>query len=155
MNLKFYIAAIMPLMLFSCNEANETKKDKMTEYLQPAHKHEENETGLSLNNGEKWQTDESTKGHVVKLDSILAGFRNTGKDDVENYKILADELQAELNVLVADCKMKGPDHEALHQWLMPFMKDVAELKKVSSQVHGKHGIEQITSKLGEFNKYFI
>lgn len=155
MKLKILLLITVPSFLFSCNQADKISDDRMAKYLKPAHPDKEHIAELSLNNGAKWKTDESTRIHAVKLNSILDLFSKSGADDIASYKLLADDLLRELNGLIADCKMKGPEHEALHTWLEPVLKEVSNLKKITSADQGKDCAEVLANKFREFNKYFI
>ena len=155
MKLKILLLITVSSCLFSCNQDDKASDDRMAHYLKPAHPHKEHIVELSLNNGAKWQTDENTRTHVVKLSSILDLLSKSGADDIASYKLLADDLLKELNGLIADCKMRGPEHEALHTWQEPVLKEVSNLKKITSADQGKDCAEELANKFREFNKYFI
>lgn len=63
-------------------------------------------------------------------------------------------MQKELNSLISDCKMKGPNHEVLHLWLEPVLKDVSNLKKINATDEGKQVTEKLTDDVEKFNQYF-
>lgn len=155
MKLRILLLITIPSFLFSCNQADKVPDDRMANYLTPAKPDKEHIAELSLNNGAKWKTDESTRIHAFKLNSILDLFSKMGADDIDSYKLLADDLLEELNGLIADCKMKGPEHEALHTWLEPVLKEVSDLKKITSAEQGKEGAEKLANKFREFNEYFF
>ncbi|MEJ7736940.1 MAG: hypothetical protein WKF97_05895 [Chitinophagaceae bacterium] len=50
--------------------------------------------------------------------------------------------------------MKGPNHEVLHLWLEPVLKDVSNLKKINATDEGKQVTEKLTDDVEKFNQYF-
>ncbi|HET9431985.1 MAG TPA: hypothetical protein VFO70_12460, partial [Chitinophagaceae bacterium] len=93
-------------------------KDSVT---REEHSKEEGGTAISLNNGAKWNADSSTNNNVADLQIIAASFKKTGKQDLNAYHSLGNDLQSGLDKLISECRMKGPDHEALHHWLEPVL----------------------------------
>lgn len=157
MSLKNLLPVFIALSLFACNNTNEAgdtnavKKETIDEH---AGAEEVHAGKLSLNNGVKWQTDASTRFHAAKLNTTIDVFNKTENANLPAYHAFAAEMQEELGGLVKDCKMKGPDHDALHLWLEPVMKDVSDLKKVSTIDDGKQATERLTEDVREFNQYF-
>ena len=45
-----------------------------------------------------------------------------------NRAKLTKQLQIRIDTLVQQCKMKGPDHDALHVWLEQVLHDLQEVK---------------------------
>ncbi len=105
----------------------------------------ENVTTLQLNNGAKWKLDEATKKNVAALKQIV--------NDTTRKAELASALQSGLDTLVSQCKMKGPDHDALHQWLEPFMHAVKELKE-DDESERQEAMVTIRKELENFDMYF-
>ena len=150
---------IVPIF-FACNNESDTS-EKMADTLatekQEEHAtegHEEHTSALALNNGAKWQTDESTRTHAAKLNAEVDAFNTKANADVAAYQAFASGMQKELNALISDCKMKGPEHDALHLWLEPVLKDVSDLKKVTTTEDGKRVAEKLTDDVKKFNQYF-
>lgn len=106
--------------------------------------------GLSLRNGAKWKADAKTLANISLLKTVVA---DALKQTPVNYERAAAGLQKGLDKMVAECSMKGPDHEALHQWLLPLVKKVNALKKASgeSAVVILHDIE---AQIQLFDQYF-
>lgn len=154
MKVKYILLVTFSAVLFSCNDANKASDNRMAKYLEPpAHHHDT--PGLQLNRGSKWPADASTKKHVAEFGLILHAFDQQSQVKADPYKQLADQLQKELNTLIADCKMQGPEHDALHAWLMPVLTDVKKLKTVTSADDGKKYLKSLEGRLHEFDKYFI
>ena len=157
MSLKVFTAVLLAFSILSCNNANKegSSADKTSPPIEEQAGAEEAHAGeLSLNNGAKWKTDESTRFHAAKLNTAIESFNEIQNPDLAAYHAFAAGMQNELGGLVKDCKMKGADHEALHLWLEPVMKDVGELKKVSTIDDGEQTTSRLTVNLKKFNQYF-
>ena len=116
--------------------------------------HHETATPLLLNHGAKWQADENTRSHVAQLQAKDDRFSQTARPALSGYKAFADTMQQELNALIKDCKMKGPEHEALHQWLAPVVKEVKNMQTAPTEATARQAKEKLTKHLQQFNQYF-
>ncbi len=109
---------------------------------------------LTLNKGAKWKVDNSTNNNVKHLQEIVQAF-NTGKDKSLNaYHKTASDLQAGLNKMIKECKMKGADHQALHKWLEPFMGQVTKFAHTTKLGKAAQSLDGIKVHLNKFNQYF-
>ena len=80
---------------------------------------------LQLNNGAKWKADEATRKNVAAIVNVINDSINVG---LNNRAQLTKQLQIRIDTLVQQCKMKGPDHDALHVWLEQVLHDLQEVK---------------------------
>ena len=109
---------------------------------------------LDLNKGSKWNSDESTNKNVDELKLITSSASLAKSTIINDYHLLAIELQQLLNDLVKECKMKGADHDALHLWLEPLMQDIKNMEKVS-EIHEAQVIyNKVIERLNIYNTYF-
>lgn len=153
------ILALAPL-LFSCNSSGD-KTVKTADTAIKA-KHKEHESGheqlsasaLSLNNGAKWQTDENTRIHVTRLIDSLHAFNAKPNSDHNAYHAFAASMQRDMDSLIRDCRMKGPDHEALHLWLHPVLQDIKDLVSTVTAEEGKESTAMLGRDIEKFNQYF-
>jgi hypothetical protein len=106
--------------------------------------------GLSLNDGVKWKADAKTLANVTLLKTVAA---DAVKQNPVDYSLTAAALQKGLDKMVAECSMKGPDHEALHQWLLPLIKKVNDLKKASGEDAALQ-LREIERQIHLFDQYF-
>ena len=81
---------------------------------------------VPLNNGSKWNADETTKKNVAETAAIMNNNRYQGPG---NRKQLAAAIETRLDTLISQCSMKGAAHDALHLWLEKVLRDVQELKE--------------------------
>jgi hypothetical protein len=154
---KKILTGLMLLSFFACNQVNQDEKNGTTEV-----EHTEEQAAaadtypaeLTLNKGSKWNTDESTRFHAANLNRAITAFNNKPQPPVAGYHSFAADLQKELGALVKACRMKGAEHEALHLWLGPVMKQTADLKSVSTAEEGKQVTQHLTTDIQKFNQYF-
>lgn len=159
MQFKNVLLAFSLVLFAACNNAAETEKAMdVTKVETPgAHAHEEHHeaTALSLNNGAKWQTDKNTRTHAAQLNALVDDFTKSTSAELNNYYAFADMVQDELNGLINDCKMKGPEHDALHVWLEPVLKETNNIKTATTIEGAKQATEKLTENVRKFNQYFI
>jgi hypothetical protein len=149
---KIVAIAFITGLLLSCNSKNDQEKNSTTavpveKQQQPAEK----ETGLVLNNGAKWKADSTTLLNVALLQKIAAGAR---KENLENYMQTATQLEEGISKMINECKMKGPDHEALHHWLEPLIERTKELKKATTVAEATTIFSEIERRINLFSEFF-
>jgi hypothetical protein len=106
---------------------------------------------LTLNGGEKWEADEHTMSAAQKMKHTVSDFEKDGRAD---YNVLAGTLETQLNGLIAGCTMEGAPHDALHQWLEPFLGQVKELSQVEGPTEGSAALQRIQESLDVFDEHF-
>lgn len=142
-------------LLLACNSGN--NKDKSTTSSPSAvnhSKHADNGSGLVLNNGAKWKADSVTNHNVVDLRSIADNFRMLPFPSAGEYQMLGNDLNNALNKMIKECKMYGPDHDALHQWLEPVLKETNELKNISDTSVARKTFKDIDQRIDHYHNYF-
>lgn len=141
------------ILLFSCQQGeNKHGHEAAHEHVTTAPA-EQNLQDRSDEN-KKWKTDESTRKHVMKLQSRMETFKLEGNADFASYKAFGADLSAEVNNLISGCKMEGPAHDALHTWLTPFLDHLAGLNKSETTSQGKLAVEKIEGSLRAFDEQF-
>lgn len=106
---------------------------------------------LGFNNGEKWPVNPEMMVHVAVSDSLLNHFTHgSGK----SHTALATELEDKKNHLISSCTMKGPAHDALHLWLMPYIGRVENLAKAETEADIKRAIDDLKKSMETFKTYF-
>ncbi|HEX6848976.1 MAG TPA: hypothetical protein VF144_18460, partial [Chitinophagaceae bacterium] len=126
-----WLIIISSFLTISCNNDQRSRSEKET--TEAKHEHEEAAVRLELNNGAKWKADSNTNSNVRNLQAIVEKF-NSGNDKTLNaYHSTANALQAGVDKMISECKMKGPDHDALHKWLESLISEVSKLKRTTSE----------------------
>jgi hypothetical protein len=109
---------------------------------------------LVLNNGRKWKVDASTDNNVKHLQDILKEFGTRNAQPLPAYKKLQEDLERGINKMITECKMTGPDHEALHKWLEPLIAKVGHLKEVQTAAEAASAFKAINNQADIYNQYF-
>jgi hypothetical protein len=91
-------------------------------------------TDLQLNNGAKWKADEVTRKNVAAMVHVINDSDHFAK---ENKGEFVKQLQSRIDTLVGQCKMTGPDHDALHVWLEKVLQDLKEVKEKEDNEYAK------------------
>ena len=138
-------------LLWACNSNSSPDRETVVEPNDHAHA---NETVLALNNGQKWKADTPTNENVDAIRSIAQSFAVKPHTAITDYQALGSGLQKGLDKMIQECKMSGPDHDALHQWLEPILKDVNELKKAESIASAEKIFHAINERLDMYAQYF-
>ena len=125
---------LVSLMLFtvSCTD-NQVKSE--TKETQP-HVTETNQAKLELNNGEKWKLDEATRQNMIEIKTYISQASHA------NGVLSGEELQKYADKLIKECRMSGPDHDALHVWLGSFLQHVQALKNNRDAESASHALHE-------------
>lgn len=126
------ILGILTLLFIGCSnpasQKDEVNKEKHESHPVNATKE------LQVNSGAKHRSDEATQKNVAAMVQIVNDSDNLGN---ENRAKLTHQLQARINTLVQQCKMIGPEHDALHTWLEKVLKDLKELMEEEGDEYQK------------------
>lgn len=162
MNTKLVAIAFSFLLFTACkNTESQTSHDVVEEMHEDHHgeadHHEHGESGmdeLALNNGAKWMSDESTELHGKNLVEIAKNYEKQEDKSLEASHAYANEVEQEMAQLIQKCTMKGPDHDALHLWLEPILKDVKSLKESQDEVEATKTAHSLTEGIVKYPDYF-
>ncbi len=146
---KILFLILTSAILFACNQIDQKPADE-------GHTSHEDAVGmhLSLNNGAKWKADSITNHNVVNLKTIADNFRIKPFPSVTDYQILSTDLNDGVNKMIKECKMSGPDHDALHQWLEPVITETNQLKTLKDTSAAKNTFISIDKRIDAYNNYF-
>lgn len=150
MKTKFYFVLVLFLsgsILVACNNS-ETQSQEET------HHHDAVITELTLNNGQKWKSDAATDNNVASLKKIAEIFSSNASPAISNYQALGNDLGEGLNKMISECKMSGPDHDALHLWLEPVIRETNELKTVADIVRAGQIFSSLKERIEAYQKFF-
>jgi hypothetical protein len=148
---KVFTVALLFGVFLACNNGGQTENKKTDTAGEPGHQHQTNTESLELNNGVKWKADSITISNVAALKVIVSG---TKKESLENYIQTAEQLQDGLNKMINECKMKEPDHDALHQWLEPLLEETKEIKNATEVKNAQEKLKEIEERINLFAQYF-
>lgn len=109
---------------------------------------------LVLNDGAKWKVDVSTNNNVKNIQEILIRSDNETDRSLPAYKKVNENLQQGIDKMIIECKMQGPDHEALHKWLEPLIALTAQLKQAATVPEATSALKTIDAQVNLYNQYF-
>ncbi len=144
----FPIAILLVSFLTACDSSTNATHEESQ------HDHNAAATELSLNNGQKWKADAATNSNVAFLKNTTENFAANTTPAISNYQALGNELGEGLNKMIRECKMSGPDHDALHLWLEPVLKETNELKTVSDTTRAKEIFSSLKERIEAYQKFF-
>ena len=125
---------LIALLFFPASCSNNPAKSD-TKETQP-HATETNQTQLQLNNGQKWKLDEATRQNMKEMKGYISQASHS------SGVLSGDELQKHADKLIKECRMSGPDHDALHAWLVPFLQHVQALKSNRDAESATHAVNE-------------
>lgn len=147
--MKKYLLMLSGIFIFACNQSSNTKE---------TNEHADHESAasaeLTLNNGAKWKADSMTNRHLVRLKTIANMFKVDPFPPVDQYHILSADLKGGLDSMVQDCKLTGAQHEALHKWMNPILRQTNELQNVSDTVAARSVFDSLDQRINLYYNYF-
>jgi hypothetical protein len=149
----FLMLFLCASIFWACNDVQTNKQDAVIP-AETSHQYDENKSTLKLNNGAKWKADEGTNKNVAELNLIADRFTEGKNKSVTDYVAFANELQNSLDKTIKECRMQGPDHEALHQWLQPLLEHVNRLKTVKTESEASKIFAEINDEVSVYHQYF-
>ncbi|MDH5752557.1 MAG: hypothetical protein OEZ59_09085 [Deltaproteobacteria bacterium] len=114
--------------------------------------HGPGEASLSLNNGNKWQADEHTRGSMARMATIITN--GSSLNDMDAYRGMAGNLKAELQTLITGCTMTGPAHDQLHVYLSLLIPRLEALETAGQVELARREVQEIEILLGTYHKFF-
>ena len=106
-------------------------------------------TDQLLNNGKKWSADQATKKNVAEMVEVINDSRYA---DATQRKELYVVLQAKIDGLIKECRMRGPEHDVLHVWLEKVLNGMKELKEGDGDYNEARAA--LKMDIESFNTYF-
>jgi ABC-type enterochelin transport system substrate-binding protein len=113
---------ILSLAFTACTNTEKTEQQTSKH----EHESENTATTVPINTNTKWKADEPTKRNVA---AMMAVVHDSSYADAGKRMQLYAALKTKVDTLINQCRMKGPDHDALHGWLEKVLDDMKELKK--------------------------
>lgn len=111
----------------------------------------EQTAALQLNQGAKWKADESTNTQVHHmLNFVLKQYPVT----IDEFKTVSNAIKQDTDKLISGCKMKGPEHETLHAWLLPFLETNKKLANTTSVDEAKTLYADMQHQLKTYFDFF-
>jgi hypothetical protein len=144
---------LLVIIILSCN--NSARNEEQTK--EPIHEQHGNEVvsdSVGLNQGKKWKSDAITNENITSFRAIAEQAKQAKDPGIKEYNEAGTRMQKQLDKLISECRMKGPDHEALHKWLTPLFTSVSSLVKSKDKMEASQLIDKIYSHVNSYTKYF-
>ena len=122
-------------------------------HFHSGHSHGDVSGEMTLNNGEKWKADISTKNLISAMTLFVKGFSQKEKITTAEYNDAGESLRGSFNEIFAKCTMEGPAHDELHKYLMKLSPQIEKLQKGNSE-NLADTLQEILNTLLMFNQYF-
>ncbi|MBX3464592.1 MAG: hypothetical protein KF830_15595 [Planctomycetes bacterium] len=107
--------------------------------------------GVSRNQGRRWTTDEHTRSSIA---AMLAAVRASGDDPGgATTAALGQRLRELANGLIAGCRMSGPEHDALHDYLEVLLPRLAAMGGADAALAAA-ARQDVVAILARFQDYF-
>lgn len=151
---KFLVFLLCVSTLWACRNAESNKKEEAAASAEHAPRHEEGQATLTLNSGAKWKSDESTNNNVAEVKTIASRFNENKNSSLADYTVVGNELQAGMDKVIKECRMQGADHDALHLWLEPLLKNITGLRKAANETEAAGFFAEINERLQLYDQYF-
>ena len=148
-----FLLILFPVFLFSsCNNVTEvnTENEKSTSQDESSHQHDDNET-LRLDNGKRWIVVKDMLIYIDYMKYDINGFTGSSVDD---YRNLSTDLLINIDLLTANCTMKGDAHDQLHLWLLPYIDQVNHFVALESLDDSKATLQELKVTFKVFDQYF-
>lgn len=146
---------IIPILLITALlagcDSNKGSGGKPSTVSEKQEVHEEKGGVLQLNNGAKWKIDSVTSVNVGLLKAIVLEEKVNKQ---VNHTETGNKMEDGINKLIKECKMSGPDHDALHKWLEPVIDKTKEFKNAGSAESAGIMLTGIDQQLNLFDQYF-
>lgn len=112
---------ILTIVITACNTQVSTKQEDKEFPTEKEH----SESEVRLNKGSKWKADQATKENVAAMVKLV---NDRSYMDAAKREELSAKLQSKIDTLIKQCRMQGPEHDALHVWLEKVLTDMKQLK---------------------------
>lgn len=148
--LKTFLIVTTTILLISCGSKAENKEEHSKTEKVEEHDHE-SENILSLNNGSLWSANAETTTGISNMIKLMNSFSD--KESIDAYATLKNNLEAEFNLILKKCTMKGESHNQLHNFLVP-MQEIFEGIGSSDLEICKTNFDKLNKHLTEYTNYF-
>ena len=115
---------------------------------QDDHAHTKPDTATQLPETGKWKADLPTKKNVALMVDVVSDPKYLEPSERDN---LSSALQEKIDQLIQECRMQGPDHDALHKWLEEVLDKKKDLEKDEGYLES---VEELRLEIMDFYKLF-
>ena len=147
-NLVITLAIILSTVACQIATKDKLEVTSETEVDNTAH---EDESGLELNDGQRWKANPETTQGVNNMIQLVNSF--TATEDTVAYNTLTDSLESEFTFIFQKCTMKGEAHDQLHNFLFP-MKSMFKRLSSGELKQSELAFDELEEHLKKYQNYF-
>ncbi|MEJ6736735.1 MAG: heme-binding domain-containing protein [Flavobacteriales bacterium] len=114
-------------------------------------KEKKNKHKLTLNNGDKWVSDDATNNAIAKM--IELANEKIEEGNITLYQEMGKNLSAEMQGLFKVCTMKGAAHDQLHNFILPLVKMYRNLKEEENNEEASIQQKEIKAYLTSYDTF--
>lgn len=159
-----YLLGVITLLAFltGCSQSNQNndqhqnnKKADKDHSKKEAKKQEGDaaSTSLELNNGQKWETDFSTRSGMQTIDSLITAYDQRQALNSKDYKKLGKQLKGEMQKIHQECSMEGKGHEELHKFISKIHPHIQNLK-AGNMPKAQQSFEKLGPLMDQYHRHF-
>ncbi len=118
------------------------------------HAHDQGAAGLSLNDGQRWATDEPLRLGMQRIrDAVTPALADSARQTLtrEQARVMAGAVQENVTFLIQNCKLTPAADANLHFLITELVTGAA---LVSADPRSEEGAMKLTHALAEYPKYF-
>jgi hypothetical protein len=116
-----------------------------------AHGSEMPASGLSLNDGKRWEMDDHTRKMSLKMSKT---FFNSDHSSQASLSAMGAKLENQLNQLIAGCTMDGEAHKQLHVFLADYIPNIKSLTEAKDLDMARDSAIKLKANLETYEKHF-
>lgn len=123
----------------------------------PAHDHAAAPTGMLLNEGKKWETDEALRKGMENIRSAMDASLHPiheGKLSNAGYAALAKKLNDELAGIVTHCKLEAKADAQLHLVVADLAEGIEAMEGKSKKMKRQSGAVKVIGALEKYGSHF-
>lgn len=118
------------------------------------HSHGSHGAELTLNNGQKWPTDEALRRGMGEMRTAMEsslGRIHPGQFTSADYVALADRLQRQVDYVTANCKLPEEADAQLHLVLAEILEGMDEMREGADRLEGA---KRVVAALEAYGRHF-
>lgn len=109
---------------------------------------------LTLNNGQKWPTDEALRRGMREMRESMEsslGRIHAGQFSAADYVLLAERLQQQVDYVTANCKLPEDADAQLHLVLAEILESMDVMKEGADRLEG---VRRVVTALDAYGRHF-
>lgn len=122
-----------------------------------SHGHDAAPAKLQLNQGTKWPTDEPLRKGMTTIREAVHGApapMHKGTAKPEAYAELGNRVEAQVGVIVKECKLPAAADAQLHLVVADLLAGADAMKGAKTASAGRSGLVKVDGALRNYGKYF-